>query len=95
MEFLSLSQLEWQTFLRAKRPHRRRARRNGCLRRLEDEQKLRINNYALSQKLEYSGLGSHSYGKEYYNVFKIGHFCVTAWRKERQKRIERAMKTLN
>ena len=29
-----ISVAEWHTFLRAKRPHRPRARRNGCFRRL-------------------------------------------------------------
>lgn len=24
------------------------------------------------------------YGKEYYELFKISHFCVTSWRKERK-----------
>ena len=27
-----------------------------------------------------------SYGKKYYKVFKISHFCVTAWRNQRIKR---------
>ena len=45
-----ISVAESQTFLRAKRPERRRARRNGCFRRLE---KMGLNIKNLEKKIIY------------------------------------------
>ena len=40
-----ISVSESQTFLRAKRPQRRRARRNGCFRRLQNARILNFKGY--------------------------------------------------
>ena len=37
-----------------------------------------------------------SYGKEYYKVFAISHFCATfAWNKRREKKLNGGTKAIN
>ena len=50
-----ISVAESQTFLLAKRPQRRRARRNGCFRRLKKQWKIRTSARTISTLLKISG----------------------------------------